>query len=162
MNKAYLLIGGNMGERREYLRRARVAIGEQCGKIAAVSAVYETEAWGLEDQEAFLNQALEIESPLDPLPLLWCMQGIEEALGRVRTVKYGPRLIDIDLLLYNNEVIELPELQVPHPRMQDRRFVLQCLVELAPDYRHPALGKTIRQLLEACTDPLKVERAQEM
>ncbi|MEI6946555.1 2-amino-4-hydroxy-6-hydroxymethyldihydropteridine diphosphokinase [Paraflavisolibacter sp. H34] len=161
MNKVYLLIGGNMGDRRENLRRATEAIHRQCGRVTAASPLYETEAWGLEDQPPFLNQALEIATDLSPVALLQCTLQIEKTLGRQRLEKYGPRPIDIDMLLYENKVVDLPELQVPHPQMPNRRFVLQCLADLAPDYRHPVLEKTILQLLEACTDPLKVNRLEE-
>jgi 2-amino-4-hydroxy-6-hydroxymethyldihydropteridine diphosphokinase len=156
MNKAYLLIGGNMGDRKAMLATAQQEIGNACGEILQQSEVYETAAWGKTDQDAFLNQVLLVATPMDAETLLATVLDIELKMGRKREMKYGPRLMDIDILLFNNEVIDLPGLQVPHPHMQARRFVLEPLSALVPNLLHPVLGKTISQMLDQCTDPLEV------
>ncbi|MGN6401075.1 MAG: 2-amino-4-hydroxy-6-hydroxymethyldihydropteridine diphosphokinase [Flavisolibacter sp.] len=158
MNEVYLLIGGNMGDRMMYLTKAKKEIEKQCGQIIQQSSVYETAAWGMEDQAAFLNLVLEIETQLSPQQLLKTILTIEETLGRKRNIKYGPRLIDIDILLFGDAIIDVHGLKVPHPQMQHRRFVLEPLNEIAPEKIHPVLQKTIAQLLSACTDPLTVNK----
>lgn len=158
MNKAYLLIGGNMGDRMSYLSQAKKAIEKQCGKIVKQSAIYETEAWGITNQEKFLNQALAVQTNLPAAELLNAILKIEEDLGRKRKIKYGPRLIDIDILLFNDDVINVHNLQIPHPEIQNRRFALQCLADIAPEKVHPVFRKTISQLLAECTDPLTVNK----
>lgn len=158
MNLAYILTGGNLGNREENLRRARVAIEEKCGSISQVSALYETEAWGLKDQGPFLNQALELRTGLGAKDLLEELLSIELSLGRVRDVKYGPRLIDIDIIFFNHEVIEVPGLIVPHPQLHLRRFALEALAEIAPAYMHPVFNKPVSQLLAECTDTLAVNK----
>ena len=158
MNEVYLLIGGNMGDRMMYLTKAKKEIEKQCGQIVQQSSVYETAAWGMEEQAAFLNQVLEIETQLSPQQLLKAILTIEETLGRKRNIKYGPRLIDIDILLFGDAIIDVHGLKVPHPQMQHRRFVLEPLNEIAPEKIHPVLQKTIAQLLSACTDPLTVNK----
>lgn len=158
MNEVYLLTGGNMGERMENLANARKAIGRQCGRIIKTSSVFETAAWGNEDQPAFLNQVLVIDTRLKPEEVLQNILSIERSLGRTREKKYGPRLIDIDILFYNDEIIDEPGLVVPHPRMQYRRFVLEPLAELSPGKWHPVLQKKILTLLAECTDPLSVNK----
>jgi 2-amino-4-hydroxy-6-hydroxymethyldihydropteridine diphosphokinase len=156
MNTAFLITGGNIGDRMEYLHRAEAAIAADCGIISRSSGIYETEAWGKKDQNSFLNQALELQTSLSAFELLDAILQIEEKLGRKRSEKYGPRLIDIDILFFNHEVIHTDHLKVPHPHLQNRRFVLQCLNEIAPHYIHPVLHKDIQQLLAACEDNLKV------
>jgi 2-amino-4-hydroxy-6-hydroxymethyldihydropteridine diphosphokinase len=158
MNTAYLLIGGNIGDRERNLRETIAAISATAGVVAAVSHVYETEAWGRTDQPAFLNQALELQTNYAPEALLRLLIGIEESLGRKRQQKYDPRTIDIDIIFYNDLVMRTPELEVPHPRMAERRFVLAPLAELAPDKVHPVLHATVEQILSACTDPLAVNK----
>lgn len=158
MNKAYLLIGGNRGDRGAYLSAARNKINDECGTITAQSSIYQTAAWGMEAQEAFLNQALEIETGLEAAGLLKKILAIEEGIGRIREVKYGPRIIDIDILLFNQDIIKSTGLIVPHPQMQARRFVLVPLAEIAPEAMHPVYQKTIRQLLEDCPDKLDVQK----
>jgi 2-amino-4-hydroxy-6-hydroxymethyldihydropteridine diphosphokinase len=158
MNSAYLLIGGNLGDRIENLKRAENAIKEKAGLVRASSAIYETEAWGVREQDAYLNQALELETGLAPKQLLETVLQIEERMGRIRAEKYGPRIIDIDILLYNNEAIKLNGLTIPHPQLEYRRFALQCLDDIAANRIHPLLHKTIHQLLAECTDPLAVNK----
>ena len=160
MKDVYLLIGGNMGDRMAYFAESKKRIGETCGAIIRQSFIYETEAWGLSDQAAFLNQALWIQSAKDAETLLHAILRIEESLGRKRQIKYGPRLIDIDIIFYSDAVIRLPHLTVPHPQVQNRRFALQCLNDIAPDFLHPLLKKTVRQLLAECPDTLKVKKFQ--
>jgi 2-amino-4-hydroxy-6-hydroxymethyldihydropteridine diphosphokinase len=158
MNKVYLLTGGNIGDRTNYLQRAKEEIRKRCGGILMESSVYETEAWGDESQEAFLNQVLKIETQLRPEDLLKKLLQIEEELGRKREAKYGPRTIDIDILLFNDEVITQHGLKLPHPQLQNRRFVLIPLNEIAADKIHPVLKKTIAQILAECPDPLAVNK----
>lgn len=158
MNKAYLLIGGNLGEREENLALARELIGRHCGSIEKASALYETAAWGKTDQPLFLNQALEVFTTLNARQLLRRILKVEKMMGRTREEKYGPRLIDIDVLLFNDEKHNYHFLKLPHPEMQHRRFALIPLAEIAPGIIHPVLKKTIGELLDDCSDPLSVNR----
>ena len=158
MNKAYLLIGGNVGNRQQNLQQAVTAINNSCGRVLQQSAVYETAAWGKTDQQAFLNQALLIHTDFTPHQLLEHALEAEALLGRVRKEKYGPRLIDIDILFFNNDIIRETALIIPHPEVQNRRFALAPLVEIAPKLLHPVLHKTISQLLDECPDMLEVTK----
>jgi 2-amino-4-hydroxy-6-hydroxymethyldihydropteridine pyrophosphokinase len=158
MNTAYLLIGGNMGERERYLERARNLIAERCGELKSISSIYETAAWGKTDQPMFLNQAIEILTPLEPMKLLQQVLEIEKQLGRARREKYGPRNIDIDIIFYNKEIHNDSLLIIPHPALQYRRFALEPLNEIAPNFVHPVLKKTIAELLEKCPDNLPATR----
>ena len=158
MNIAYLLIGGNIGNRMANLEKAKNSIANNCGTLKGASNIFETAAWGLEDQPHFLNQALAVQTPLPPKELLHCLLQIEKSLGRERDEKWGPRLIDIDILLYNDAVVHEEGLTIPHPQMHNRRFVLQPLAELVPNLVHPLFQKTIAQLLAECPDPLEVHK----
>lgn len=156
MNKAYLLIGGNTGNRTSYLQKAIELLKLQAGYIVKKSAMYETAAWGKTDQAAFLNQALLINTSFSAADLMTEILRIEETMGRIRTEKYASRIIDIDILLFNKEIIESAHVHVPHPQLAFRRFALMPLKEIAPLYRHPVVHKTITQLLKECTDKLGV------
>lgn len=157
-NKVYLLIGGNMGDREGFLSAAVVKIREECGAIIRQSSLYQTAAWGIENQASFLNQALEIETHLPADELLTAILCVEEKLGRKREIKYGPRIIDIDILMFNDEIVSSEGLTIPHAQMQARRFVLMPLCEIAPTKIHPVLQKSIAQLLEECPDTLAVQK----
>jgi len=158
MNKAYLLIGGNEGDRFLHMQQARANIEHICGVIEQVSSVYLTGAWGKTDQPDFLNQALLINTSLGAQDLLQANLSIEKTMGRIRTVQNAPRIVDIDILFYNREIIATPDLVIPHPRIAERRFVLEPLNEIAADFVHPVSGKTVRELLRECTDPLPVKK----
>lgn len=158
MNQAYLLIGGNIGSREENLATAGKLINEYCGMITKSSSVYETAAWGNTNQPAFLNQALEVQTGLNARQLMRRILKVEKMMGRIRKEKYGPRIIDIDILLFNNEIHNYPLLKLPHPEMQNRRFALMPLAEIAPGIVHPVIRKTMKQLLNGCTDKLEVKK----
>lgn len=158
MNTAYLLLGTNLGEREKQLHTAITLLNEECGKIIATSGIYETAAWGKTDQPPYLNQALKIETLLTARQLLRSILNTEKKMGRVRKEKYGPRLIDIDILLYNNEVHDFPMLKLPHPELQNRRFALMPLAEIAPDLMHPVFYQKISKLLKLCADNLEVKK----
>ena len=158
MSTAYLLIGGNLGNRKDNLQKAVNLINEQCGPLTKLSSVYETAAWGITDQPLFLNQALEISTSLNARQLMRKILKIETDMGRVRKEKLGPRIIDIDILLFEDEIYDLPFLKIPHPELQNRRFVLTPLAEIDPELQHPVLRKSISQLLEECPDNLEVKK----
>ena len=157
MNKAYLLIGGNMGNREQNLGRAIDLLGS-AGKIMRQSDLYETAAWGKTDQPSFLNQAILLATALKARQLLEAVLHIEEKMGRKRDEKYGPRIIDIDILFYNSAIIREPGLMIPHPELENRRFALVPMHEIAPLVTHPLLKKTIAELLEECPDKLEVHK----
>jgi 2-amino-4-hydroxy-6-hydroxymethyldihydropteridine diphosphokinase len=152
MNKSFLLIGGNEGDSLGWLAKARGNIENAAGRILLLSAIYQTSAWGKTDQADFLNQAMQIETPLDAPDLMEALLGIEKKMGRQRGEKYGSRIIDIDILFFNDAVISLPHLVVPHPEVQNRRFALAPLAEIAPDLIHPVIRRSIRVLLAECPD----------
>jgi 2-amino-4-hydroxy-6-hydroxymethyldihydropteridine diphosphokinase len=152
MNHVYLMIGGNIGNRLDNLENARNSINKRCGPIQKQSSIYETEAWGMKEQPAFYNQALCIETTLSPQDLMDMLLTIEESMGRARLIPLGPRTIDLDIIYYNQTIIETADLIIPHPRLELRNFVLAPLVEIAPDFEHPILKKTNFQLYEASTD----------
>jgi len=149
MNNIYILLGTNLGDRFQQLDLARKQLESRIGAIIDASSVYETAAWGVEDQPAFLNQALLLTTDLQALDCLEITQSIEQELGRIRIKKWGERVIDIDLIYFNQDIIDLPTLRIPHPFIAERRFVLAPLVEIAPDYIHP---------LYKCTDDLPVKK----
>jgi 2-amino-4-hydroxy-6-hydroxymethyldihydropteridine diphosphokinase len=158
MNKAYLLTGGNEGDRFLHMQQARTNIELICGQLLLVSSIYETAPWGKTDQPDFLNQVLLVDTKFSPEELLKAILSIEEIGGRKRTVKNAPRTIDIDILFYNDLILEKPGLTIPHPRIAVRRFVLEPLNEISPEFIHPVFGKTIRELLLECKDELGVKK----
>jgi 2-amino-4-hydroxy-6-hydroxymethyldihydropteridine diphosphokinase len=154
----YLGLGSNLGDREAELRTAIRRLNSSGLRVTRVSSLYETEPMYLEDQPAFLNAVIEAETELYPVRLLLRVANIELDMGRERGIRYGPRKIDIDILLYGSEVVEAKALHIPHPRLHERRFVLEPLAELAPGLRHPVSGKTIEELL-AALPPGGVRRA---
>ncbi|PZP48483.1 MAG: 2-amino-4-hydroxy-6-hydroxymethyldihydropteridine diphosphokinase [Pseudopedobacter saltans] len=161
MNRAYLLIGGNMGDRKANLKRACDEIAERCGTIVAQSSIYETAAWGLEDQPDFYNQAIILDTGILPERLMQMLLDIETIMGRKRLEKMGPRIIDIDILFIEDQLFNTNILKSPHPLMAQRRFALEPLAEIASDARDPFTHKKIATLLEECTDPLEVHKIEE-
>jgi 2-amino-4-hydroxy-6-hydroxymethyldihydropteridine diphosphokinase len=152
MNTVYLSLGSNLGNRMKYLDDALVLIEEKIGKIVKRSSVYETEPWGIRDQSMFLNMAVCVTTNLTAVLLLETILEIEQKLGRIRIAKWYERIIDIDILFYNNMIINEDDLIIPHPYLQERKFVLEPLVEIAPDFIHPVLKITVKELLLKCTD----------
>jgi 2-amino-4-hydroxy-6-hydroxymethyldihydropteridine diphosphokinase len=159
MNGCFLLLGTNLGDKFNHLSQAKLLLENRVGELAKCSSIYQTSAWGKENQENFLNQVLHFKTTLPPEDLLNVCLAIEKELGRVRFEKWGERLIDIDILYYNDLVLNQPELIIPHPEIQNRKFTLVPLVELAAESIHPLLNKSNVQLLEMCNDPLEVVKA---
>jgi 2-amino-4-hydroxy-6-hydroxymethyldihydropteridine diphosphokinase len=154
----FLSLGSNQGDRSTNLHDARLKIQKQVGKIVRASSIYSTAAWGVTDQPDFLNQVIEIESSLSPGSLLEKTHTIEKSLGRIRTGKWGARIIDIDILLYRDATLKTTHLTLPHPELPNRKFVLIPFAEIAPDLLHPTLQKKISELLEICSDQLAVTK----
>lgn len=150
MHTLFLALGSNLGDRRQFLRRAIRQISQKVGPVVRASSIYETKPVGYKNQRDFLNMVLHLQTDLKPQVVLKITQKIEHDLGRVRTIKNGPRTIDIDLLLYDRLILKDPDLLIPHPRMHERRFVLEPLAEISPRKRHPVLKKTVASLLRQC------------
>ncbi|MBK0402340.1 2-amino-4-hydroxy-6-hydroxymethyldihydropteridine diphosphokinase [Adhaeribacter sp. BT258] len=155
MNNAFLLLGSNLGDRLSFLNLAITSLQKTAGEIKNLSSVYETAAWGNTEQQAFLNQVLELETSLLPEQLLAQIHHIEKAAGRVRTEHWGPRELDIDILFFGKLLVNMPNLAVPHPQLHLRRFTLLPLAEIAPDLVHPTLHKSVSELLQICPDTLE-------
>lgn len=152
----FLLLGGNLGDRVSNLRHCNTLIEELLGPIVENSSIYETEPWGKSDQPSFLNQALQIETSLPPMELLSACLTIEKKMGRSRDEKWGARVIDIDIIYFDNQILNSIDLILPHPRMAERKFVLTPLAEINPSFVHPVLLKTNEELLKECKDQLSV------
>jgi 2-amino-4-hydroxy-6-hydroxymethyldihydropteridine diphosphokinase len=151
MNKVFLGLGTNIGDRQHHLQIAREQIATS-SKMLIASSIIETIPWGVTSQSNYLNQVLLIETNLEALDLLAALQAIEASMGRVRKVKWEARIIDIDILFFNDEMITTAELTVPHPFAHQRKFVLTSMNEIAPDYIHPVLQKSMADLLAALPD----------
>lgn len=149
MKTIYLGLGSNLGDRHAHLADAIARLQDSDLRITRVSSIYETEPRDLADQPWFLNQVIEAESDLLPRQFLSCIQKVEREMGRKRAIPKGPRIIDIDILLFGDSIVETDDLQIPHPRMLERRFVLEPLAEIAPELRFPITKKTIREMLKS-------------
>jgi 2-amino-4-hydroxy-6-hydroxymethyldihydropteridine diphosphokinase len=146
-NRVYIGLGTNLGDRLKNLDKA-ISYLTSIAIVQKMSKVYETEPWGLKEQPFFLNQVIKCVTSFEPIPLLKQLKTIEKKMRRVATIHYGPRIIDLDILFYNNIILETPELTIPHPMMAERAFVLIPLAEIAPNLIHPKLHKTITELMK--------------
>lgn len=158
MKNIYLSLGSNVGDRAHNIDCALEALASHGVTVVKRSSLYETEPVELREQDWFLNCVAEIETKLRPQEMMQVLLNIERSMGRERTVPKGPRVIDMDVLLFGSEVVKESQLEIPHPRMADRRFVLVPLVEIAPDAMHPIMKKTIQRLLEDTPDRSEVRR----
>lgn len=159
MNKVFLGIGTNLGNRSANLKEALTKIDEIIGRVSVASSVYETEPWGFMAEEQFYNMVTEVETQLSPSGVLGSILMIETLLGRVRTGKlYTSRNIDIDILFYNDLVMNEEALKIPHPYLHERKFVLVPLYEIAPEFKHPVMNKTIAELLGLCNDKCNIRK----
>ncbi|WP_214070232.1 2-amino-4-hydroxy-6-hydroxymethyldihydropteridine diphosphokinase [Mucilaginibacter sp. dw_454] len=158
MNNVFLLLGSNMGDRKEYLQQAVLHISFDVSPDMRISSVYETQSWGKVDEPDYLNMVVEVKTDLSAQTILDKILSIEQVMGRKREEKWGSRTIDIDILYYNNDIIDTPGLSIPHPQLQNRAFTLAPLVELAPNFIHPVLKKTNLQLKKDLKDNLIVKK----
>lgn len=158
MQITYLLLGSNLGNRMKYIASAISEIEIKLGNISRRSSLYQTASWGKHDQPDFINQVIELKTSLEPKDLLSGILGIEADFGRKRIEKWGSRTIDIDILLYDDQIVNEPELIIPHPYLAFRRFCLMPLCEIAPEFIHPVLKKNIQELLFELSDDLLVKR----
>jgi 2-amino-4-hydroxy-6-hydroxymethyldihydropteridine diphosphokinase len=158
MHKVYLLLGSNMGNSEARLSKAIVHIEKKIGTLIRQSNLYVTAAWGNTRQPDFINQVIIVETALSATETMQAILNIEKKMGRVRTVKNAPRIIDIDILFFNKEIIQRQQLSVPHPQIQNRRFVLVPLNQLSPNFMHPVLNRSVHQLLMHCPDKLNVKK----
>lgn len=158
MYTTYLLLGSNLGDSRKYLADAILEIEDRLGMLQKKSSLYQTASWGRHDQPDFINQVIELKTNLNPAMLLAGILKIEQDLGRKRVQKWGSRTIDIDILLFEDQVVNEADLVIPHPYLPVRRFSLMPLCEIASDRIHPLSGKTIRELLSELSDDLYVKK----
>lgn len=157
MTKVVLIIGGNIEPRRAFMEKAFLALEEKLGSCDQTSAIYETAAWGGKSEGAYLNQVLIFETSMAPEVVLSITRLIEDELGRQRTETWGNRTMDIDILYYGDLVYQSPRLQIPHPWIQERQFVLKPICEIIPDFIHPVLGLSQKELLLSCVDQSEVK-----
>ena len=165
MASTHLILGSNSTDKRRCLSRAVCLLKDRVGKITASSSIYESEAWGYESQHSYLNQVVILQTELSPELLLSTTQEIEKDLGRKsKTVNgiYEDRPIDIDILFYNSKIVNSPVLHIPHPRLYERRFVLEPLLEIDAEYQHPVFQKSIYQLYQECPDKSIATRLEEL
>lgn len=161
MVKLYLLLGGNLGDKKQVFAEVAKRLTELLGEITALSSIYETEPWGFESEDIFWNQVLEFSTRFSAEEVLLLTQHLEADMGRVRKEnQYTSRIIDIDILFYGNQVINQENLVVPHPRIQERKFALIPLCEIASTLVHPVFQKSVEQLLNECNDSLRVEKVK--
>ncbi len=153
----YLLLGSNIGNRQEYLENALTLLTNKIGNIIATSSIYQTSAWGNQEQDDFLNMAIGIDTTKDAFEILYAIHEIEQQLGRKRTEFWGARTIDIDIIFYGQQIISTQTLTIPHRRIMERRFVLVPLTEIAAEFMHPIWEMSIKNILEICEDKLIVE-----
>ncbi|TAL29108.1 MAG: 2-amino-4-hydroxy-6-hydroxymethyldihydropteridine diphosphokinase [Nitrospirae bacterium] len=146
MATIFIGIGSNLGNREDNCRKAINLLKENGIAVKKQSSTYETEPWGVKEQPKFINMAIEAETNKKPEDLLGILKNIENQMGRTKSVKWGRRVIDLDILLYDDLIVETPHLEIPHPFMHEREFVLRPLAEIAPDKRHPVTGKTVREM----------------
>lgn len=158
MNVAYLCLGGNIGNRETSIQLAISEISERVGALTAASSIYQTEAWGVTNQQPYLNVCVEVKTALSSTELIDVLLDIEKQLGRERpdNEEYASRTIDIDILFYNQDNVDTPKLSIPHPRLHLRKFVLIPLCDIIPNFLHPVLNKSIFSLLNECDDKLEV------
>ncbi|HCN83368.1 MAG TPA: 2-amino-4-hydroxy-6-hydroxymethyldihydropteridine diphosphokinase [Sphingobacteriaceae bacterium] len=158
MHDIYLLLGSNLGDRKAYLSAARTHIEQQLGKIESMSSLYETASWGKTNEPEYINQVIHLRSDMTAEEVLKIIISIEKQLGRERTEKWGSRIIDIDILFYDDQIINEPDLVIPHPQLHLRRFTLAPLNELIPNFNHPLLEKSINDLYCSLKDNLAVQK----
>jgi 2-amino-4-hydroxy-6-hydroxymethyldihydropteridine diphosphokinase len=161
MHKVYLSLGSNLGDKTKNLQKAKYEIAAQIGKIIKTGNLYETEPWGFENEHWFLNTVIEIETKFDEIEILKKCLLIEKKMGRVRNTiqnTYTARIIDIDILFFDKQIINSPELSIPHPHIQDRNFVLFPLADIAAKFIHPTLNKSIEDLLKECKDTTQIKK----
>ncbi len=156
--KVYISLGSNLGDREKNLRTAIAALAEANVQVTRISSLYETEPVDLREQPWFLNCVVQAETEVPALDLLRALRGIESRMGSKKLVPKGPRLIDLDILLYGDQTIDTPELHVPHPRMLQRKFVLVPLAEIAPNLKHPSWEETVQEMLANLSDPNVVRK----
>lgn len=158
MNNLFIITGGNLGDKKKNLEYAAKQVESKVGHIVQQSSIYESESWGITDQPTFYNQVLAVQTTLFPEEIMQLLLKIEEEMGRKRTIKNASRIIDIDILFFNNEVLQSKNVEIPHKEIPNRRFVLAPLNEIAPGHIHPVLNKSIHELLAECKDDLEVKK----
>jgi 2-amino-4-hydroxy-6-hydroxymethyldihydropteridine diphosphokinase len=156
-NISYIGIGSNLGEKKKNCEDAIHNLSFEGGNICSCSSFYETSAWGVHNQPSFINLVLKIETELTPYELLHCLKGIEKLLGRKETFRWGPRLIDLDILFYGSHIVKTPNLKIPHCYLHKRLFVLEPMMEIAPDFIHPLIKKSIQELYQELVSSEKIE-----